>query len=298
MDLIAGTSATVLVSLTHRINPNNAMDSMKKYRMHQQEVMMGMSMGESDFSKPEVRESWTFPHMWRANLTGWRPHMRIGKDTDYSAWVEGMNSTHIQVCQKSLYSGFHHEGVTVNLFVIPDRCPVGYRFFKQGFCGKYMPTCTTVSQAAQNCQQEGAFLGAPEDCRDAVWMSHLSGQNDIHIALSDSTTQQQWGRAFGNPSVSTYFRWAANEPSSAADLDCAYQRGRSGDFHMYAQRCDECKTYVCVRPAPWLSCGFRNPDYCNNCGTCSKLAPHSFSCNCIPPYHGGRCETRSARADQ
>ena len=41
-----------------------------------------------DSSKKEVVASWMMPHMWRANLTGWRPHMRIEKNTDYSAWIE------------------------------------------------------------------------------------------------------------------------------------------------------------------------------------------------------------------
>ena len=39
MDLING--ATALASITHRIKPYNSMDSMKKYQLHQQQVMMG-----------------------------------------------------------------------------------------------------------------------------------------------------------------------------------------------------------------------------------------------------------------
>jgi len=40
MDLI-NNGATALVSLTHRIKPYNALDSMKRYQLHQQQVMMG-----------------------------------------------------------------------------------------------------------------------------------------------------------------------------------------------------------------------------------------------------------------
>ena len=48
-----------------------------------------MNVGEAAMSsKDGVTESWMMPHMWRANLTGWRPHMRIDKDTDYSVWIE------------------------------------------------------------------------------------------------------------------------------------------------------------------------------------------------------------------
>ena len=47
-----------------------------------------MSIGEADMTRNDVKASWMMPHMWRANLTGWRPHMRIEKDTDYSAWIE------------------------------------------------------------------------------------------------------------------------------------------------------------------------------------------------------------------
>ena len=47
-----------------------------------------MSMGEFEFNRKEVQPSWMMPHMWRSNLTGWRPHMRINKNSDYSAWVE------------------------------------------------------------------------------------------------------------------------------------------------------------------------------------------------------------------
>jgi len=55
----------------------------------------GMNIGDVDMAKKEVKESWMLPHMWRANLTGWRPHMRIEKDNDYSAWVEvrGVNNS-------------------------------------------------------------------------------------------------------------------------------------------------------------------------------------------------------------
>ena len=50
---------------------------------------MGMMKGGSSDTK--VVQSWMMPHMWRANLTGWRPHMRIAKHTDYSAWIEVCN---------------------------------------------------------------------------------------------------------------------------------------------------------------------------------------------------------------
>lgn len=32
-----------------------------------------------------------------------------------------MNDTHIKVCQKSLYTGFHYEGVMVSLFILPGK---------------------------------------------------------------------------------------------------------------------------------------------------------------------------------
>ena len=47
-----------------------------------------MNIGDVDLQNKEVKESWMMPHLWRANLTGWRPHMRIDKDNDYSVWVE------------------------------------------------------------------------------------------------------------------------------------------------------------------------------------------------------------------
>ena len=46
-------------------------------------------MGDAAMPKAgEPQHSFMMPHMWRANLTGWRPHMRISKDVDYSAWIE------------------------------------------------------------------------------------------------------------------------------------------------------------------------------------------------------------------
>ena len=54
-------------------------------------------MGDNGFNEDKEIESWMMPHMWRANLTGWRPHMRIEKTTDYSVWVEV--SMHIMVAQ-------------------------------------------------------------------------------------------------------------------------------------------------------------------------------------------------------
>ena len=48
-----------------------------------------MNMGGAAMSKDgKTQHSFMMPHMWRANLTGWRPHMRISKDVDYSAWIE------------------------------------------------------------------------------------------------------------------------------------------------------------------------------------------------------------------
>jgi hypothetical protein len=47
-----------------------------------------MPMGDMRFNEEQHQPSWMMPHMWRSNLTGWRPHMRINKNSDYSAWVE------------------------------------------------------------------------------------------------------------------------------------------------------------------------------------------------------------------
>ena len=48
-----------------------------------------MNMGGAAMSKDgKTQHSFMMPHMWRANLTGWRPNMRISKDVDYSAWIE------------------------------------------------------------------------------------------------------------------------------------------------------------------------------------------------------------------
>ena len=111
--------STVLVSIDHHIKPMAAFESMKKYAAHRMEIARGMPMGDMEFNKEAPQVSWLMPSMWRANLTGWRPHMRIYKNSDYSAWVEGMNKTHIRVCQKSVSNGYSYEGVTVNMVILP-----------------------------------------------------------------------------------------------------------------------------------------------------------------------------------
>ena len=111
--------STVLVSIDHQIPAFAAFESMKKYHLHSVEMAKGIPMGDLMFNKEEDQPSWMMPHMWRANLTGWRPHMRIYKNSDYSAWVEGMNKTHIRVCQKSVSNGYSYDGVKVNMVVFP-----------------------------------------------------------------------------------------------------------------------------------------------------------------------------------
>lgn len=115
----ANHDATVLVSIDHHIPAFAAFESMKKYHLHRVEMARGVPMSDVMFNNEVEQPSWMMPHMWRANLSGWRPHMRIKKNTDYSAWVEGLNKTHIRVCQKSVFNGYVYEGVKVNLVIIP-----------------------------------------------------------------------------------------------------------------------------------------------------------------------------------
>ena len=51
-------------------------------------LLTGVPFGDMKFNDEMEQSSWMMPHMWRANLSGWRPHMRINKNADYSAWVE------------------------------------------------------------------------------------------------------------------------------------------------------------------------------------------------------------------
>merc|ERR1711937_663582 len=148
------------------------------------EVEKGMEAGDAHFDHPEVVESWMMPHMWRANLSGWMPTDRIAKDTDYSVWVEGYNGSHVKVCQKSIYSGFHFEGVSVSVFTIPDRCPFGY--------------CHLKNDASQKCRNEDAYLGTPRDHRETYLLSNLAGGEDIQIGLNDNQRDGDWVRDNGH----------------------------------------------------------------------------------------------------
>ena len=57
MDLV--NSATILVSLTHKIPRRASMESMKKHMMHGMEVKKGMAAGNADFDNPKVEYSKT-----------------------------------------------------------------------------------------------------------------------------------------------------------------------------------------------------------------------------------------------
>lgn len=177
--------------------------------------------------------------------------MRIGKDTDYSAWVEGMNNTHIRVCQKSIFSGYHYEGVTVNLVVLPDRCPSGYTPF-HGSCARLSPNCGNYNQARQGCAATSDKLGAPNSAAENVFYSYLANQQTIHSGKSDAATEGTWLREDGQ--AVSYTRWAEGEPKSTpADLDCSIQKGLSENFLEYADKCSACHLYVCHRAAPQLN---------------------------------------------
>ncbi|XP_057295241.1 uncharacterized protein LOC130623744 [Hydractinia symbiolongicarpus] len=286
-------NATVLVSLMHKIASNKAKDSMKKYMSYQQEVMKGMPMMGDNNKK--VMDSWMMPHMWRANLTGWRPHMRISRNTDYSAWIEGMNGTHLKVCQKSVFNGFIFDGVDVSVIVLPDRCSDGYRHVKYGksssLCFGYKENCANSNTAGQRCRDEGAFVACPENTRDNYIVSYISSQRPIQIAKGDQAEEGKWVRILGNPSKSNYSRWAPGRPTIDRSRNCDLQRGRPDAFTEIDVPCSNCMNYVCVKPAPQLSCNFPS-HYCNGCGKCTMTAPFSFKCDCIPPFTGARCEKR------
>ncbi|XP_066928990.1 uncharacterized protein [Clytia hemisphaerica] len=297
-------SATTLVSLKHSIKPYSAMDSMKKYHMHRAEMMKGMSMGHGqDSSKKEVVASWMMPHMWRANLTGWRPHMRIEKNADYSAWIENMNSTHVTVCQASTFNGHSHNGVSLDVFIMPDRCSAGFKFINNHMCAKFDPTCRTPAQAHDACKLFNAYVASPDSCQSAVHLAFLAQQQQFVIAKTDAVTEGNWVPGYGAPQTSTWDNWAPGNPTSGVlnDNDCANQRGTSVDKNIdvkeFEQKCSDCASSICVKPASWMSCNFRNPDYCNNCGKCNTISPFSHICACIPPYGGPRCDVRPAVAD-
>jgi len=249
-----------------------------------------MSLGDRSTDHKNVVESWMMPHMWRANLTGWRPHMSIARNTDYSAWVESRNNTHIKVCQKSIFSGFHYEGVTVSILVLPDRCPTGFHLLKNYVCMK-LEDCTTHSQSAQVCGNQNAFVGAPEDIVDHTFISYLANQQPASGAISDIANEGDWVRDLGNPSPSHYFRWAENEPQTDTSKNCILLGGRETDFTMTTASCNDCLTYTCVMGGPQLSCSFPS-NYCGNNGKCKDTGMFTHECECIPPYYGQRCNLK------
>jgi len=296
-DMDLPNSATVLVSLTHKIPRRASMESMKKHIMHGMEVNKGMASGNADFDNPKVVESWMMPHMWRANLTGWMPTDRISKDTDYSAWIEGYNMTHVKVCQKSIYSGFHFEGVSVSILTIPDRCPAGYCFLKnedKSFCAKYMDDCTLKSQASQACRRENAYLGTPRDQRETYLLSNLAMQEPIQIGLNDNARDGNFVRDSGHDTlnhlpltVTNYTNFAAGQPDGGIGENCVELNGRNTDYTYNDYNCASCRKYTCMVEAPFMHCD----GYCMNCGRCTRNGPFQYSCECVPPYTGARCET-------
>ena len=59
-----------------------------------------------------------------------------------------------------------------------------------------MSTCKSVQEASDTCQLDGAFLGAPEECRDAVWFSYLANQDNVHVAKTDAAQEGTWVRGY------------------------------------------------------------------------------------------------------
>jgi len=297
MDLV--NSATLLVSLKHSIPRHASLDSMKKHMMHGMEVEKGMEAGDAQFDEPQVVESWMMPHMWRANLSGWMPTDRISKDTDYSVWVEGYNGSHVKVCQKSIYSGFHFEGVSVSLITIPDRCQAGYTQVKNHqweFCAKYHDDCTSKQDASQKCRNENAYLGTPRDNRETYLLSNMAGGEDIQIGLNDQQQDGQWVRDNGHNTQNhlplmgnstSFVHWHTGEPDGGIAEQCVDLSHRNRDYTYRDYGCQNCRKFTCMKEAPFLSCDH----YCLNCGRCSRNGVHSYSCECVPPYTGTRCET-------
>lgn len=214
--------------------------------------------------------------------------MRISKDTDYSAWVEGKNSTHIRVCQKSIFNGYY-EAVTVNLVILPERCKSGYNYFR-GQCVRVSTACGSYANAKAQCELTNDKFVAPKDAIHNVFYSYLANQDEIYVARNDSRVEGRWKREDGVKS--NYTRWAKGEPKSSLDkLDCSIQSGRSKDFTERAASCSECKKYICAKPFRQLSCKFPQ-DYCRHGGMCMYEGPGKMSCKCTPPYKGERCEIK------
>uniref|UniRef100_A0A7M5XIM5 Uncharacterized protein n=1 Tax=Clytia hemisphaerica TaxID=252671 RepID=A0A7M5XIM5_9CNID len=270
-------SATVLVSIDHYIPEHAAFESMKKYEMHQMEINRGVPFGDMKFNDEMEQTSWMMPHMWRANLTGWRPHMRINKNADYSAWLEGMNSTHMKVCQKSVFNGYNYDGVDVNVVVLPERCPVGYIAFRDQ-CYSHNPLCSAQADQKSQC---GGKLPVPKDARENVFISYRAAQQAVIIGKE---------RVNGIFASTPYSRWGANEPSSDSSKNCVSQSGVVGDYEESAVSCTLCHRAVCSQAQKQLSCDFPMM-YCMNGGKCS-YASSGPQCACLPPYNGARCENK------
>lgn len=263
------------------------------------EVQKGMSAGDADFDNAKVVESWMMPHMWRANLSGWMPTDRISKDTDYSAWVEGYNGSHVKVCQRSIYSGFHYEGVSVSILTIPDRCKAGYCLLKnegKSFCAKFMDDCVLKSQAQQGCRNENAYVGTPRDQRETYLLSSLAKEESIQIGLNDTAQDGTFVRDNGHATMnylplkainSNYTNFAQGQPNGGISENCVEMLGVSTDFTYGDYNCAGCRKYTCMVESPFMSCD----GYCMNCGRCSRTAAFQYKCECVPPYTGARCET-------
>ena len=78
-----------------------------------------------------------------------------------------------------------------------DRCPSGYRLFKDNMCGIYRSVSANHNSSGQSCQTFGDRLAVADDCRENVWLSYLAGQNQIHIAKNDLANEGTWVRDYG-----------------------------------------------------------------------------------------------------
>ena len=130
-----------------------------------------------------------------------------------------------------------------NPFTYVAFCEDGGHFFN-GYCYQKLPgRCMSKQSAHARCIANGGSLPVIKNDRESIYLQEQIEDSSIWLGIEKSSSS--WKTSDGSSLI--YQKWYRNQPADAYGKQCAAIENRGIETGWSAERCDSCKSVICVK---------------------------------------------------